>query len=38
MDGTLRKHIVDTDKQVKERFETLMKQLIEKNPDTLKWL
>lgn len=46
MDGTLRKHIVDTDKQAKERFETLMKQLLKKNPideglkntDTLKWV
>ena len=32
MDGTLRKHIVDTDKQAKERFDLLMKQLLEKNP------
>lgn len=46
MDGTLRKHIVDTDKQTKEKFKTLMKQLLEKNPideglkntDTLKWV
>jgi len=46
MDGTLRKHIVDTDKQAKQRFETLMKQLLKKNPidedlkntDTLKWV
>ena len=45
MDGTLRKHIVNTDKQAKERLEILMKQLLEKNPidenlkntDTLKW-
>ncbi len=29
---TLRKHIVDTDKQTKERFEILMKQMLEKNP------
>lgn len=29
---TLRKHIVDTDKQAKERFEILMKQMLEKNP------
>lgn len=32
MDNTLRKHIVDTDKQAKERFETLMAQMLEKNP------
>ena len=32
MDGTLRKHIVDTDIQAKERFEILMKQMLEKNP------
>lgn len=32
MDNTLRKHIVDTDKQAKERFEMLMKQMLEKNP------
>ena len=46
MDGSLRKHIVDTDKQAKERFEILMKQMLEKNPideelkntDTLKWV
>lgn len=46
MDNTLRKHIVDTDKQAKERFETLMAQMLEKNPidenlkntDTLKWV
>jgi len=45
MDGTLRKHIVDTDIQAKERFEILMKQMLEKNPidenikdtDPLKW-
>ena len=45
MDGTLRKHIVDTDIQVKERIEILMKQMLEKNPidenlkdtDPLKW-
>lgn len=30
MDNTLRKHIINTDKQAKERFETLMKQLLEK--------
>ena len=38
MDKTLRKHIVDTDKQAKERFETLMAQMLEKNPidETLK--
>ena len=46
MDGTLRKHIVDTDKQAKERLEILMKQMLERNPidenlkdtDTLKWV
>ena len=46
MDGTLRKHIIDTDKQAKERFEILMKQKLDKNPidenlkDTapLKWV
>ena len=32
MEGTLRKHIVDTDKQAKEKFETLMKKMLEKNP------
>lgn len=45
MDGTLRKYIVDTDKQTKERFENLMKQMLDKNPinenlkdtDPLKW-
>ena len=45
MDGTLRKHIVDTDIQANERLEILMKQMLEKNPidenlkdtDSLKW-
>ena len=45
MDGTLIKHIVDTDIQAKERIEVLMKQMLEKNPidenlkdtDPLKW-
>ena len=45
MDGTLRKHIVDTDKQAKERLEILMNQMLEKNPideslkdtDPFKW-
>ena len=32
MDGSLRQHIVDTDKQAKQRFEILMKQMIEKIP------
>lgn len=32
MEGTLRKHIVDTDIQAKERLETLMKQMLNKNP------
>ncbi len=46
MEGILRKNIVETDKQAKERLETLMKQMLEKNPidenlkntDTLKWV
>ena len=46
MDGTLRKHIIDTDKQANERFEILMKQMLDKNPidenlkdtDPLKWI
>ena len=46
MDGTLRKHIVDTDKQAKARYDILMKQMLEKNLidenlkdiDTLKWV
>lgn len=46
MDGTLRKHIIDTDKQAKARYDILMKQMLEKNPidenlkDTgpLKWI
>ena len=45
MEGTLRKHIVDTDIQAKEKFEILMKQMLEKNhidenlkdTDPLKW-
>ena len=45
LDGTLRKHIVDTDIQAKERFEILMEQMLDKNPidenlkdtDPLKW-
>ena len=32
MDGTLRKHIVDTDKQAKTRYDILMKQMLEKIP------
>lgn len=32
LDGTLRKHIVDTDIQAKERLEIFMKQMLEKNP------
>ena len=31
LDGTLRKHIVDTDIQAKERLEILMKQMLDKN-------
>ena len=46
MKGTLRKHIVETDKQAKEKFEILMKQMLDKKPinenlkDTnpLKWV
>lgn len=45
LDGTLRKHIVDTDIQAKERFEILINQMLEKNPidenlkdtDPLRW-
>ena len=45
MNKTLRKHIVETDKQAKSRFEILMKQMLEKNPidenlkntDPLRW-
>ena len=45
MKKTLRKHIVETDKQAKRRFEMLMKQILERNPidenlkdiDPLKW-
>ena len=45
MNCTLRKHIVDTDKQTKEKFEMLMNQMLERNPidenlkntDPLKW-
>ena len=32
MNKTLRKHIVETDKQAKERFELLMKQMLKRNP------
>ena len=32
MEGSLRKHIVDTDKQAKVRYNILMKQILEKNP------
>ena len=45
MNKTLRKHIVETDKQAKRKFEILMKQMLQKNPidehlkdtDPLKW-
>ena len=45
MDGTLRKHIMDTDIQAKEKLKILMSQMLEKNPidenlkytDPLKW-
>ena len=32
MNKTLRKHIVETDKQAKRKFEILMKQMLQKNP------
>jgi len=32
MNKTLRKHIVETDKQAKAKFEILMAQILEKNP------
>lgn len=32
MECTLRKHIVDTDIQARERLEILMKQMLNKNP------
>ena len=46
MEKSLRKHIVETDKQAKEKFEILMKQMLErnhidenlKNTDLLKWV
>lgn len=46
IEGSLRKHIVETDKQSKERYDILMKQMLEKNPidenlkdtDPLKWV
>lgn len=46
MDCTLRKHIVETDKKAKKRFDLLMKQMLEKNPidenlkntEPLKWV
>ena len=45
LDGTLRKHIIDTDIQANKRLKILMKQMLEKNPidenlkntDPLKW-
>lgn len=46
MNKTLRKHIVETDKQAKKKFELLIKQMLEKNfidenlknTDPLKWI
>ena len=46
MNKTLRKHIVETDKQAKRRFKIIMKQMLErnhidenlKNTDPLKWV
>ena len=32
LEGTLRKHIVDTDIQAKKRLEILMKRILDKNP------
>ena len=32
MNCTLRKHIVETDKQAKRKFDILMQQMLEKNP------
>ena len=32
LDGTLRKHFVDTDIQSKEKFEILINQILDKNP------
>ena len=32
MDGTLRKHIIDTDIKAKERLNVLMKRMLDKNP------
>ena len=32
LDGSLRKHIVDTDIQAKERVEILLKQMQKNNP------
>ena len=32
MEKSLRKHIVETDKQAKRTFEIIMKQMLEKNP------
>ena len=45
MNKTLRKHILETNKQAKRSFEILMKQMLEKNlidenskyTDPLKW-
>ena len=42
----IRKHIVETDIQAKERYDVLTKQMLEKNPidenlkntDTLQWV
>ena len=46
LDGTIRKHIVDTDIQAKERLEILMERMLNKNlidenlkdTDPLKWV
>lgn len=46
MEGTLRKHIIDTDKLANKRFDILIKQMLDKNSideklkdtDPLKWV
>ena len=45
LEGTLRKHIIDTDIQANERLEILINQMLDKNPidenlkdtEPLKW-
>ena len=46
MDGTLRKHIIDTDIKSKKGLDVLMKRMLDKNPidenlkdtDPIKWI